>query len=137
MYGVSDDDVKKTLLERGNTLTRIQAVSIGKSHETTNQDVQECCLKTPVSDSTNAVFNNKPNKGLLCNYCAYKKGSHSFANKRHCPPAWGAVCNLSKIKNHFKDSKASKRLQNKKRENQKQEIKSNQDQCEETICPEG
>jgi len=44
VYGVSDDDLKKKLLERGNTLTRIQAVSIGKSHETTNQEVQECCL---------------------------------------------------------------------------------------------
>ena len=45
VYGVSDDDMKKKLLENGNTLTRIQAVSIGKAHETTNQEVQECCLK--------------------------------------------------------------------------------------------
>ena len=45
VYGVSDDDLKKKLLEKGNTLTRIQAVSIGKAHETTNQEVQECCLK--------------------------------------------------------------------------------------------
>ena len=37
VYGVSDDDLKKKLLEKGNTLTRIQAVSIGKAHETTNQ----------------------------------------------------------------------------------------------------
>ena len=110
VYGVSDDDLKKKLLEKGNTLTRIQAVSIGKAHETTNQEVQECCLKPPVSDSTNAVFKDKPNKGLMCNYCANKKGSHSFANKRHCP-AWGAVCSLCKIKNHFKDSKECKRLQ--------------------------
>ena len=48
VYGVSDDDLKKKLLERGNTLTRIQAVSIGKAHETTNQEVQERCLKPPV-----------------------------------------------------------------------------------------
>ena len=46
----------------------------------------------------------------MCNYCANKKGSHSFANKRHCP-ALGAVCSLCKIKNHFKDSKKCKRLQ--------------------------
>jgi len=65
VYGVSDDDLKKKLLERGNTLTRIQAVSIGKAHETTNQEVQEHCLKPPVSDSTNAVFKDKPNKGLM------------------------------------------------------------------------
>ena len=110
VYGVSDDDLKKKLLEKGNTLTQIQAVSIGKAHETTNQEVQECCLKPPVSDSTNTVFKGKPNKGLMCNYCANKKGYHSFANKRHCP-AWGAVCNLCKIKNHFKDSKECKQLQ--------------------------
>ena len=30
VYGVSDHDLKKKLLEKGNTLTRIQAVSIGK-----------------------------------------------------------------------------------------------------------
>ena len=77
VYGVSDDDLKKKLLEKGNTLTRIQAVSIGKAHETTNQEVQECCLKPPVSDSTNTVFKGKPNKGLMCNYCANKKGSHT------------------------------------------------------------
>lgn len=97
VYGVSDDDLKKKLLEKGNTLTRIQAVSIGKAHETTNQEVQECCLKPPVSVRTNSILKGKPHKGLMCNCCANKKGSHSFANKRHCP-AWGAVCNLCKIK---------------------------------------
>ena len=110
VYGDSDDDLKKTLLEKGNTLTRIQAVSIGKAHETTNQEVQECCLKPHVSDSTKAVFKEKPKKGLMCNCCANKKGSHSFTNKRHCP-AWEAVCDLCKIKNHFEDSKECKRLQ--------------------------
>ena len=110
VYGISDDDLKKKLPEKGNTLTRIQAVSIGKAHETTNQEVQECCLKSPVSDSNNAVFKDKPNKGPMCNYCANKKGSHSFANKRHFP-AWGAVCSLCKVKNHLKDSKECKRLQ--------------------------
>ena len=34
VYGVSDDDLQKKLLEKGNTLTRIQAVSFGKAHET-------------------------------------------------------------------------------------------------------
>ena len=85
-------------------------MSIGKAHETRNQEVQECCLKPPVSDSANAVFKDKPNKGLMCNYCANKKGSYSFANKRHCP-VWGAVYSICKIKNHFKDSKECKRLQ--------------------------
>ena len=97
VYGVSDDDLKKKLLERGNTLTRIQAVSIGK--QTTDQEVQECGLKPLVSDSTSVVFKDKPNKGLMCNYCANKKG-YSFANKRHCP-AWEAVCSLCKINKTF------------------------------------
>ena len=122
VYGVSDDDLKKKLLEKGNTLTRIQAVSIGKAHETTNQEVQACCVKPPVGDSTNTIFKGKPSKGLMYNYCANKKGSHSFANKRHCP-AWGAVCSLCKIKNHFKDSKECKRLQKERKPkpgNQKQ-----------------
>ena len=85
-------------------------MSISKAHVTTNQEVQECCLKPHVSDSTKAVLKDKPNKGLMCNYCANKKGSHSFTNKRHCP-FWGAVCDLCKVKNHFKDSKECKRLQ--------------------------
>ena len=114
--------LRKKLLEKGNTLTRIQAVSIGKTHETTNQEVQECCLKTLVSDNTNAVFKDKSNKGLMCNFCANKKGSHRFANKKHCH-AWGAVCSLCKIKNHFEDSKECKRLQKERKSkpgNQKQ-----------------
>ena len=36
--------------------TKILAVSIGKAHETTNQEVQECDLKPHVSDSAKAVF---------------------------------------------------------------------------------
>ena len=39
VYGVSNDDLKKNVLEKGSTLTRIQAVSIGKAHETTNQEI--------------------------------------------------------------------------------------------------
>ena len=98
------------MLEKGNTLTRIQAVTIGKAHETTNQEVQELCLKPPLNDNTNAVFKDKPEKALMSNYCPNKQGSHSFAKKRHCP-TWGAVCSLCKIKNHFKASKECKRLQ--------------------------
>ena len=60
-------------------------MSIGKAHETTNQEVQEYCLNPPVSDSTNALLEDKSNKGLMCNHCANKKGSHSVANKKHCP----------------------------------------------------
>ena len=46
----------------------------------------------------------------MCNYCANKKGAHSFSDKKLCP-AWGAVCRKCKAKNHFQDSKECKRLQ--------------------------
>ena len=123
----NDDDLKEKLLEKGNTLTRIQAVSMGKAHEPTNQEVQECCLKPHVSDSSKAVFKDKPNKALMCNYCANKKGSHSLTNKIHCP-SWGTVCGLCKVKNHFKYSKECKRLQKQrksKQANQRQSRSSN------------
>ena len=76
-------------------------MSIGKAHETTNQEVQECCLKTPVSDSTNAVFKDKPNKGLMCNYCANKKGSHSFATRDTALPGEQCVA-FARLKIIFK-----------------------------------
>ena len=49
------------------------------------------------------------------NYCANKKGAHSFSDKKLCP-AWGAVCRKCKAKNHFQDSKECKRLQKGKQE---------------------
>ena len=106
-------------------LTRIQAASIGKAHETTNQEVQECCIKPPVSDSTNTVFKGKPNKGLMCNYCANKKGSHSLQTRDTALPgeqcvAFARLKIILKIPRNVSDSK--------KRENQNQEIQSNQDQ---------
>ena len=51
----------------------------------------------------------------MCNYCANKKGTHSFSDKKLCP-AWGAVCRKCKVKNHFQDSKECKRLQKGKQE---------------------
>ena len=115
------------MLEKGNTLTRIQAVSIGKVRETTNQEVQEYCLNPLVSDDTNAVFKDKPNKGLMCNYCANKKGSHSFVNKKRDTALHGEQCVafarskiILKIPRNVSDSK--------KRENQNQEIKTSPDQ---------
>lgn len=113
MYGVSDEELKNKLLEKGNTLTRIEATSIGKSHESTKQEVLECSTKQPVKESINAMFKNKADKSkkvLVCNFCANKKGPHSFSNKRLCP-AWGSVCKQCKIKNPFQDSKECKRLQ--------------------------
>ena len=34
VYGIADDELKKRLLEKGNTLTRIDATTIGKTYET-------------------------------------------------------------------------------------------------------
>ena len=91
VYGISDEELKKKLLEKGNTLTGIEATSIDKAHESTKLEVQECSTKSPGQDRIHAVSKDKPKKVLVCNYCANKKGAHSFLNKRLCP-AWGAVC---------------------------------------------
>ena len=39
VHGISDEELKEKLLEKGSTLTRIHATSIGKAHETTKQEV--------------------------------------------------------------------------------------------------
>ena len=41
VYGVSDEELKKRLLEKGNTLTRVEAITIGKAYESTKIEVQE------------------------------------------------------------------------------------------------
>ena len=84
VYGIADDELKKRLLEKGNTctLTRIDATTIGKAYENTKQEVQECCSKQPVKESIKAVSKEKPKKVLMCNYCANKKGGHSFSDKK-------------------------------------------------------
>ena len=33
VYGVSDEEIKKRLLEKGNTVTRVEAITIGKAYE--------------------------------------------------------------------------------------------------------
>ena len=107
VYGVSDEELKKRLLEKGNTLTRVEAITIGKAYESTKIEVQECSAnRTPAKESIEAVCKDKPKKVLMCNYCANKKGAHSFSDKKLCP-AWGAVCRKCKAKNHFQDSKES------------------------------
>ena len=35
VYGVSDKEIKKRLLEKGNTLTIVEAITIGKAYEST------------------------------------------------------------------------------------------------------
>ena len=100
VYGISDEELKKRLLEKGNTLTRIEATTIGKAYENTKREVQECCTKQPVNESIKALSKDKPKKILMCNYCANKKGSHDFSNNKLCP-AWGAVCWKCKIKKPF------------------------------------
>ena len=42
IYGVSDEELKKRLLEKGNTLTRVEAIKIGKAYESKKIEVQEC-----------------------------------------------------------------------------------------------
>ena len=80
VYGVSDEELKKRLLERGNTLTRIEATSIGKGHESTKLEVLDCSAIQPAKESVNVMSKDKQRKVLMCNYCAKKKGTHSFSD---------------------------------------------------------
>ena len=66
VHGIADDELKKRLLEKGNTctLTRIDATTIGKAYENTKQEVQECCSKQPAKESIKAVSKEKPKKVL-------------------------------------------------------------------------
>ena len=108
VYGVSDEELKKGLLEKGNTLTGVKATAIGKTYESTKLKVQECSAKQLAKESVNAVSKDKQRNVLMCNYRANKKRAHSFSDKKLCP-AWGAVCRKCKIKNHYQDSKECKR----------------------------
>ena len=86
VYGVSDEELKKRLREKGNTLTRVEAITIGKAYESTKIEVQECSAnRTSEKESIKAVSKDKPKKVLMCNYCLNKKGSHSFSDKKLCP----------------------------------------------------
>ena len=110
VYAVSDEELKKRLLEKGNTLTRVEATAIGKAYESTKLEVQECSAQQPAKESVNVVSKDKQRKVFMCNNCANKKGAYSFSDKNLCPP-WGAVCRKCKIKNHYQDSKECKRLE--------------------------
>ena len=57
------------------------------------------CLKIKISQ-----------RKFLCVITVQTRKNPSFSNKSFCP-AWGAVCKLCRIKNHFQDSKECKRLQ--------------------------
>ena len=110
VYGVSDKELKKRLLEKGNTFTRVEATAIGEAYESTKLEVQECSAKQPVKESVNVVSKYKQRKVLMCHHCANKKGAHSFSDKKVCP-ACGAVSTKCKIKNHYQVSKECKRLE--------------------------
>ena len=100
-------------------------MSIGKVHETTNQEVQECCLKPPVNESTNAVFREKLNKGLCVTTVLTRKDLTALPTRATALPweqcvAFVRLQPILKIPRNVSNSK--------KKENQNQEIKGNQDQ---------
>ena len=101
VYDISDEELKKRLLEKGNTRTRVEAITIGKAFESTKIEAQECS-----ANRIKAVSKEKPKKILMCNYCANKKGARSFSDNKLCP-TWRAVCRKCKAKNHFQHSKAA------------------------------
>ena len=47
VHGVCDEELKKRLLERGNTLTRVEVTAIGEAYKRTKLEVQECSAKQP------------------------------------------------------------------------------------------
>ena len=65
VHEISDQEFKKRLLQKGNTLTRIEATAIGKANENTKQEVQECSTKQQVNESIKAVSKEKPKKILM------------------------------------------------------------------------
>ena len=92
-------------------------MSIGKAHETTNQEVQECCLKPHVSDSTKTK--------VLCVTTVLTRKDH-IASPRRDTALPGEQCFgfaslkiILKIPRIVSDSK--------KGENQNQQIKGNHD----------
>ena len=56
---ISDEELKMKLPEEGNTLTRIEATSIGTSNETTEQEAPECCSKPTEKENIHAVSKDK------------------------------------------------------------------------------
>ena len=63
VYGVSDGELKKRLLEKGDTLTRFEAIKIGKAYESTKIEVQECSAnRTSEKESIKAVSKDNPRK---------------------------------------------------------------------------
>ena len=85
VYAASDEELKKRLLEKGNTFTGVEATAIGKAYESTKLEVQECSAKQPAKESVSAVSKDKQRKVLMGNYCVNKKGTHSFSDKKLCP----------------------------------------------------
>lgn len=52
---VSDEELKKRLLEKGNTLTRVEATAIGKAYESTKLEVQEYSAQQPAKECKRRV----------------------------------------------------------------------------------
>ena len=73
VYAVSDEELKKRSLEKGKTLTRVEATAIGKAYESNKLEVQERSAKQLAKESGNAESKDKQRKVLMCNYCAHKK----------------------------------------------------------------
>ena len=123
--GVSDDDLKKKLLEKGNALTWIQAVSIGKAHTTTNQEVQECCLK-PLWVIVPMLYLKISQTKVLCvTTVLTRKDLIALQTRDTVLPgelcvAFARLKIILKIPRNVSDSK--------RRENQNQEIKTSPDQ---------
>ena len=59
--------------------------AIGKAYESAKLEFQGCSAKQPAKENVNVVSKDKQKKVLMCNYCANKKGAHTFSGKNLCP----------------------------------------------------
>ena len=87
VYEISDEELKNKLFEKGNTLTQVEAIhQLANPMKPQNKKyVLEISIKRKTLILALSKDKDKPKEVLLCNYCANKKGAHSFSNKRVCP----------------------------------------------------
>ena len=80
-------------------------MTIGKSHESTKTEVQECSAnRPPAKENIKAVSKNKPKKILMCNYSANKIG----AQTRNSAPSGEQSTESERSKITFKTQRSIK-----------------------------
>ena len=81
VYDISDEELKKRLLEKGNTRTRVEAITIGKAFESTKIEAQECS-----ANRIKAVSKEKPKKVAFVITVQTKRELVAFQTTSSAPP---------------------------------------------------